>query len=105
MAATGLVLGATMTFSAIEHVSIFNSLYWAIVTASTVGYGDITPHTVAGRIVAMIVILVMVPLFALFTSRLTAIHVQKSEQRLKEHIEDRLREHLGGGESDNRASE
>lgn len=32
--------------------SIPTAMYWAIVTVTTVGYGDISPNTVAGRILA-----------------------------------------------------
>jgi voltage-gated potassium channel len=34
--------------------SIPTGMYWAIVTVTTVGYGDISPHTVLGRILASI---------------------------------------------------
>lgn len=47
---------------------LFEAFYWAIVTAAAVGYGDITPHTFGGRIVAMILILVSVGIVAFFTS-------------------------------------
>lgn len=36
------------------------SVYWAIVTITTVGYGDITPHTPLGRILASILILSLI---------------------------------------------
>jgi voltage-gated potassium channel len=38
--------------------SIPASMYWAIVTVTTVGYGDISPKTVAGRILASILMIV-----------------------------------------------
>lgn len=39
-------------FSSIPH-----SVYWAIVTLTTVGYGDITPHTTLGRFIASVIMI------------------------------------------------
>ena len=43
-----------------NSASFGDSLWWAIVTASTVGYGDISPSTWEGRLLAGILISVMV---------------------------------------------
>ncbi|GAA2621529.1 potassium channel family protein [Paractinoplanes durhamensis] len=58
-----------------EKASLGDSVWWAVVTASTVGYGDISPQTWEGRVLAGILISVMVllviPLItAHFASRL-----------------------------------
>lgn len=55
--------------------SIGDSIWWAVVTASTVGYGDLYPVTTAGRIVAgfliSIMVLMVIPLItAHFASKL-----------------------------------
>src|SRR4051794_16044314 len=34
-----------------------DGVWWAIVTASTVGYGDIAPSTIAGRLIAVLLML------------------------------------------------
>ena len=39
------------------YTSIPAGIYWAIVTLTTVGYGDITPHTTAGRVIASLMML------------------------------------------------
>jgi voltage-gated potassium channel len=43
-----------------QRASFGDALWWAIVTASTVGYGDISPKTVEGRAIAGLLISVMV---------------------------------------------
>lgn len=37
--------------------SIPRGVYWAVVTLTTVGYGDITPHTVLGRVIACFIMI------------------------------------------------
>lgn len=56
-----VVVGGGAIFSAVEHsaqdLSVQDGVWWAIVTVTTVGYGDIVPHTEAGRAVAVVVMI------------------------------------------------
>lgn len=52
--------------------SIPNSIYWTIVTITTVGYGDITPHTALGKIIAALAMLTGYSIIAVPTGILTA---------------------------------
>ncbi len=47
------------------------SVYWAIVTATTVGYGDIAPHTPLGRTIASLLILIGYSVIAIPTGLIT----------------------------------
>jgi voltage-gated potassium channel len=66
---------AGVLYDLFEDKSFGDSLWWAVVTASTVGYGDTYPATTGGRIVAgtliSAMVLVFIPLVtAHFASRL-----------------------------------
>lgn len=52
--------------------SIPKSIYWAIVTVTTVGYGDITPHTVLGQAIASLAMLTGYGIIAIPTGILSA---------------------------------
>lgn len=61
------------------------SIYWAIVTLTTVGFGDITPHTVLGQIIASFVMIMGYGIIAVPTGIVTAqaISDQKTKDRTK----------------------
>ena len=48
------------------------SIYWAIVTITTVGYGDVTPHSVIGRAIASVGMLIGYAVIAVPTGIITA---------------------------------
>ena len=50
--------------------SVGDSLWWGIVTLATVGYGDISPKTTAGRLVAAGVMIVGIGMFSIVTAQL-----------------------------------
>ncbi|MDO8571161.1 MAG: transporter substrate-binding domain-containing protein [bacterium] len=59
---------------------IFEAMYFTVVTAATVGYGDISPKTMRGRLTAVTIILVGIGVFGIFSAQLTsALTVQKIE--------------------------
>lgn len=53
-------------------VSIPKSIYWAIVTLTTVGYGDLTPQTDLGRLIASFVMIMGYSILAVPTGIITA---------------------------------
>lgn len=71
-------------------VTLRDGLYWAVVTMTTVGYGDKTPKTPLGRLVAVVWMLSSVALVSLLSaslvSRLTAERVENSSIRAESDL-------------------
>jgi voltage-gated potassium channel len=66
-----------------EYPNIFIGMWWAIQTVTTVGYGDVTPKDVAGRIVASFVMLEAIALVAIVTAAITSTFVARAA-----HLQD-----------------
>ncbi len=70
--------------------SLFDALYWSLVTISTVGYGDISPITDEGRIVSMLIILSGIAMISFVTSVIVSAFYEKlgelKENRIVEMI-------------------
>lgn len=63
--------------------SVFDGIWWAIITASTVGYGDYVPHSLFGRITAVILILLGVGFVSSYFGTLAAAAVTKQDAFLE----------------------
>jgi len=60
--------------------TLYEAVYWSIVTISTVGYGDITPATDEGRMVAMFVIVAGIAVLAFTTSLVVSAFTEKLDE-------------------------
>ncbi len=67
----------------------WDGIWWAVVTVSTVGYGDVVPDGVGGKIFASFLILIGLALFAVLTANFSAIFVRRGvgEKISKEYKE------------------
>ena len=61
--------------------NIPNSIYWAIVTMTTVGYGDITPETPLGRFLSAVVMLIGYTIIAVPTGIVSASMMKEHRRR------------------------
>lgn len=64
-------------FHLAEWRTYFNSLYFTVITFSTIWYGDVVPLTHFGKIVAMVYALLWVPLFVWITSVVMELRFKK----------------------------
>ena len=72
-----------------EFDNAFSALWWAIATLTTVGYGDIYPVTVAGRILSAIIAFLGVALVAVPTGIISAGFVEQINK--KKHFKVKVR--------------
>ena len=66
-----------------EFTDIGTSIYWAIVTLTTVGYGDITPVTVIGRLLSSLVMILGYTIIAVPTGIVSATMIDETKRKGK----------------------
>ncbi len=75
--------------------SLFDAIYWALVTISTVGYGDISPVTTEGRSISILVIISGIAMISFATS----VIVSAFSEKLSELKESRIIEQVNKSNS------
>jgi voltage-gated potassium channel len=76
--------------------NILHSFWWAVVTMTTVGYGDVIPETTLGKVIATIIMLIGVALVALPTAILAAGFSEELRER-KRNLNARVKDVLSDG--------
>ncbi len=71
---------ATVTFWMLEGWTLLDAAFFSVVTISTVGYGELVPQTVAGKIFAMFYILVGLGVFVAAASAVAEALMRRREQ-------------------------
>lgn len=70
--------------------SLGDSLWWAVVTATTVGYGDHTPLSVEARGVAVVLMLVGIGMLSVVTANVAAFFVESDDADTNRDLVERL---------------
>ncbi len=65
-----------------EYPNIGRGIWWALQTVTTVGYGDVTPEHVSGRIVAGLVMLWAIAFVAVLVAAITSAFISGVQRRL-----------------------
>ena len=91
VAAAVVVMGGVI-IAALEPgiTSAWDGIWWAWVTVTTVGYGDIVPRTPEGRAFGSLLILFGIALFSLLTANFAAFLISREEAQIMEEEESAL---------------
>ena len=75
-----VVVGGVMMwlFDHSEYSNVWVGMWWAMQTVTTVGYGDVTPRNVSGRIVAVLVMLWGIAFLTIIIAAITSTFVARA---------------------------
>jgi voltage-gated potassium channel len=82
-ATTCVVIGAGVLMRLLDHEEYKNvwvGMWWALQTVTTVGYGDVTPQHISGRLVASFVMFEGIAFLAIITAAITSTFVAKATE-------------------------
>ena len=113
----GLVLLGAAGLTYFEERPFDDAVWWAIVTLTTVGFGDIAPVTLGGRLIGIVLMFFGIGVLGMFTATIAGVFVENRLRRergmdsydLEGHIilcgwNDRMQEVLNDLRADARAA-
>lgn len=84
-----LLICGPLFYSNVEHWSLLDSLYFCVMTMSTIGYGDLTPSSDVSKIFTILYSIISIGVFVSMVSKLAqailSIDVVKRSGRTKAH--------------------
>lgn len=81
VAITTLIVGATF-YHYVEKLPWLDAFYFCTITLTTIGYGDITPHTNTGKFFTIFYVLVGIGIIATFANLLLQNATSKRQLKL-----------------------
>ncbi|WP_122646747.1 potassium channel family protein [Enterococcus mediterraneensis] len=85
-----LILVSAAIYSYAENISYLKSIWWALVTATTVGYGDLAPTSPLGRIAAVMLMLLGIGFIGLLTSTITEYFSSQGDPTTIDDLEEKI---------------
>lgn len=80
----GILVTGTVGFTLAEDLPLYDAVYFSIVTITTVGYGDISPHTPLGKVLAIFLILGGVGTFMGVVANFTEMLISRREKAARD---------------------
>lgn len=71
-----------------EFGSFWDGIWWAVVTVTTVGYGDLYPKTVEGRLIGMVVMLIGIGFLSVLTATIASRFVRSDQEADPSRIDE-----------------
>lgn len=89
-----LILTGAVLFSMVEERSIGDGIWWAVVTTTTVGYGDVYPNTAAGRALGVMLMVLGIGVLGAFIAELATVITDNRSRRERGLKAVRTRGHI-----------
>ena len=72
--------------------TVWDGIWWAVATVSTIGYGDVVPSSALGRLLGVLLVILGISIFVIITANILAFTLKKERKKLAkgEHEIDEL---------------
>ena len=81
-----ILMTSALIIAPIEEISYGDALWWGLETIATVGYGDVTPETPAGRVIAVVLMFSGIGFLSFLTSTVTTYYVNRHYEQTGIHM-------------------
>jgi len=79
-----LFFGGSLFYMLVERWNFLDSMFFSVATLATVGYGNIVPETVAGKIFTIFYIIFGISVFLFFINNISLNYGEKMHKRRQE---------------------